>query len=87
MTRFEKLAAGIATELKGKRAILDGEIVCVDPTGRQMFNELFHKTGEPVYYAFDLLWLDGQDLSNVPTVERKAKLEKLIPNAPRTWGT
>lgn len=44
-----------------------------------MFNELFHKRGQPVYYAFDLLRLEGKDLRSLPLVERKAKLEKLIP--------
>jgi hypothetical protein len=32
-----------------------------------------------VYYAFDLLWLDGEDLRNIPLAKRKARLEKLIP--------
>lgn len=79
MTRFEKLAHGNADELKARQAILDGEIVCVDKAGRPMFKELFHKRGEPVFYAFDLLWLDGQDFRGRPLAERKAKLKKLIP--------
>ncbi len=39
---------------------------------------MFHR-GEPHFYAFDLLWLDGSDLRDLPLVERKAALRKLIP--------
>jgi ATP-dependent DNA ligase len=35
-----------------------------------------------VYYAFDLLHLDGQDIAGLPLIERKTLLEPLIANAP-----
>jgi ATP-dependent DNA ligase len=35
-----------------------------------------------VYYAFDLLHLDGRDISDLPLVERKALLEPLVANKP-----
>jgi hypothetical protein len=44
-----------------QNAILDGEIVCLDSAGRSQFNELLHRRGNPVFYAFDLLWLNGDD--------------------------
>ncbi len=31
-----------------------------------------------MFFAFDLVWLDGEDLRNVPLIERKTKLKKLI---------
>ncbi len=42
---------------------------------------MFHR-GEPYFYAFDVLWEDGVDLRDLPLVERKAKLRKLIAHAP-----
>jgi ATP-dependent DNA ligase len=42
---------------------LNGEIVCLDGEGRSLFLELLrHRRADPVFYAFDLLWLDGDDL-------------------------
>jgi bifunctional non-homologous end joining protein LigD len=35
-----------------------------------------------VFYAFDLLWLDGEDLRAKPLIERKRKLKRLLPPPP-----
>ncbi len=80
--RFQDLAQGIATDLKTTNAILDGEIVCLDDQGRSRFYDLMFHRGEPYFYAFDLLYVDGVDLRDLPLVERKAKLRKLIPRTP-----
>jgi bifunctional non-homologous end joining protein LigD len=37
------------------------------------------RRGEPRFYAFDLVWLDGRDLRSTPLIERKQLLRKLIP--------
>ena len=42
------------------------------------FNQLLSRKGEPVFYAFDLLWLDGEDLRQMPLVERKKRLAPLV---------
>jgi bifunctional non-homologous end joining protein LigD len=52
-------------------AVLDGEIVCLDSNGRPQFYDLLRRRSEPVFYAFDLLWLDGEDLRTRPLVDRK----------------
>jgi bifunctional non-homologous end joining protein LigD len=57
---FESLKKAL-TKLPVQSAIIDGEIVCLDAHGVSRFNELLKRKGEPVLYAFDLLWLDGQD--------------------------
>jgi bifunctional non-homologous end joining protein LigD len=67
-------------------AILDGEMVVLDEKGQAHFQLLqqFQKTqqGDLVYYVFDLLWLNGDDLRELPLAERKKKLIKLLhPNA------
>ncbi len=76
---FDALAKAIAKDLAERRAVIDGEVVCLDAEGRSRFYELLARKGRPYYYAFDLLWLDGQDLRDRPLLERKAKLRELVP--------
>jgi hypothetical protein len=64
--------------LKGQRAILDGEIVVLDEKGRSNFWDLMAHQGEPRYYAFDLMWLNGVDLRSRLLLERKERLRRLI---------
>ena len=59
-------------------AILDGEIVCLDRTGKSVFKELLFRKGRPRFYAFDLLWFNGEDLRRLRLVERKKRLKKLV---------
>jgi bifunctional non-homologous end joining protein LigD len=59
-------------------AILDGEIVCLDRAGKSVFKELLLRKGRPRFYAFDLLWLDGEDLRKLSLVERKNRLKRLV---------
>lgn len=74
---FDSLKTALA-ELKATDAILDGEIVCLDGEGRSQFNQLLYRRGEPVLYCFDLLWLNGRDLRQIPLIERKKRLHQLI---------
>jgi bifunctional non-homologous end joining protein LigD len=64
--------------LKAKDAILDGEIVCLDANGCSQFKELLYRRGRAVFFAFDLVWLDGVDLRQTPLIQRKKKLRKLV---------
>jgi bifunctional non-homologous end joining protein LigD len=65
-------------KLPVQNAILDGEVVCFDSNGVSQFNELMSRKGEPVFYAFDLLWLNGDDLRSLPLIERKRRLHELV---------
>ena len=65
-------------KLPVQNAILDGEVVCLDEHGVSQFNELFSRKGKPVFYAFDLLFLDGHDLRNSSLIDRKQRLHQLI---------
>ena len=78
MKRFNDLSGSITKELKVTDAILDGEIVCLDSEGKIRFNLLFRRRAEPVFYASDLLWLNGKDLRQLPLIERKKRLRQLI---------
>src|SRR3984885_10641616 len=78
---FSGLCASIGAELH-REAILDGEIVCLDAEGRPQFYELLRRRGRQspaVFYAFDLLGMDGQDLRARPLIERKQLLRELVP--------
>jgi len=65
-------------KLRVENAILDGEIVCLDESGVSQFNRRLSRKAEPVFYAFDLLWLDGEDLRELPLIERKQRLAQLV---------
>jgi bifunctional non-homologous end joining protein LigD len=78
--------------VKAQRAILDGEIVALDEEGRPSFSLMQQRTGfQPgkrrltrregvpvIYYAFDLLYLDGFDLRRVALEQRKQLLKERI---------
>ncbi|AMY10130.1 Putative DNA ligase-like protein [Luteitalea pratensis] len=76
--RFAQLGREVAAALAGRTAILDGEIVCLDANGRPDFAALMSRRGTPVYAAFDLMALDGQDLRALPLLERKRRLRRLV---------
>jgi bifunctional non-homologous end joining protein LigD len=77
---FETLKRSLA-ELPVQNAIIDGEIICLDAKGVSQFNQLLSRKGEPVLYAFDLLWLEGEDLRQRPLIERKKRLARLVRSA------
>jgi len=63
--------------------ILDGEVVVVDDFGKASFQLLqtYGKSGKGklAYYVFDILYLDGYDLTNLSLIKRKEILKKIIP--------
>jgi len=89
--RYPELA-GLPQFIKAKSAILDGEVVALDEEGRASFSLMQQRTGfrpggrratanadvPVIYYAFDLLYLDGFDWRRVPLEERKRKLATLL---------
>ena len=73
--------------LSVKNAIIDDEITVLDQNGKSSFQLLqsYGKTKQTplVYYAFDLLFLDGTDLRSRPLGERRKLLAKLLRQAKR----
>ena len=66
-----------------RSAILDGELVLPDKTGAPDFRGLHRAVAssrhhELVFFAFDLLHRDGQDLRPLPLIERRKRLARLI---------
>ena len=78
--------------VKAKTAILDGEVVALDADGRASFSLMQQRTGfrpgghriaakadiPVLYYAFDLLYLDGYDWRRANLVDRKSKLREIL---------
>ncbi|MCC4233632.1 DNA ligase D [Sphingobium soli] len=79
--RFASLIADAVT-LDARSALIDGEAVVILPDGRTSFQALQaalkSDPGKIDYMAFDLLALDGEDLTGRPLLERKEKLAALI---------
>ena len=81
---FNKKFSPIVDALRkfGFEAVLDGEIVVVDAEGRADFQALQHyqdsARGRLLYYAFDLLYFQGHDLTGLPLLRRKELLKKIL---------
>ena len=78
--------ARAALKLPVESAILDGEVIAQLPSGVGSFQALQNalksgSTSQLVYYAFDLLFLDGRDLRSELLVERKKLLAALVAEA------
>ena len=73
--------ARAAARVRATSAVLDGEIVALDADGRPSFQALHHAATEGlsiVYYAFDLLHLNGRDLTRQPLDDRRAALRQVV---------
>ncbi len=84
--RFAPIATE-ARQLGHPTMILDGEAVVLDDKGRSDFGMLqravgrkpsLHDPREILFFAFDILYLDGRDLSRVPLSERRRLLESIV---------
>jgi bifunctional non-homologous end joining protein LigD len=91
---FADLCDGLARDLRGRRCVLDGEIVCLDQHGKTDFKSLLFRRQEPCFYAFDVLWdqhawsddeeerrrfRNGEDVRYLPLIDRKLRLRRVIP--------
>jgi bifunctional non-homologous end joining protein LigD len=97
-TRGRKDAAGYfgpflspPTWLDAEEAIIDGEVIALDDAGEPDFGLLQQQIGRRgtasggrvVYEAFDLLYLDGQSLTDLPLEDRKVRLGRVLREDPR----
>src|SRR5215471_16860167 len=79
MSRFVGLGDRIAASLDVSDAILDGEVIAADETGRPQFYDLLRDTRAPAYVAFDAIWLNSTDLRALPLTERRQHLQNILP--------
>ena len=91
---FPGLCEGLASDLKCRRCMLDGEIICLDSHGKSQFRDQLLRHAGPLYYAFDILWdeharsgdeeemrrfRDGEDVRYLPLIDRKLRLHAVVP--------
>jgi bifunctional non-homologous end joining protein LigD len=69
----------LVSEIKADQAVLDGELAVTDAMGRSVFASIMRDRRRARYCAFDLLWLNGEDLRGQPLLERKARLKRILP--------
>lgn len=75
--------------LRCKEVVLDGEIAALDRQGRSSFQllqarELSGQRPPIFYYVFDIIQLDGKDMTGIPLLKRKAMVKALLANLPDT---
>src|ERR1051325_11273664 len=73
-------------QINAHTAIIDGEVVAINNSGKPSFQILQNRKSlgrdwHIVYYAFDLLNLEGEDLTQLPLDERKEKLRTILANS------
>ena len=82
LTRVYPSIAEAGRQLKVQQAVLDGEIVALDAAGRPSFQALQHRSATSkhtiVFYAFDVLHLDGASLIDEPLTTRRTMVAKII---------
>ncbi len=89
--QFPEIAKALAQSVKADNAILDGEIVALDENGSPSFQLLQNHVGfrrsaalrgeKPqtlIFYAFDLLYLNGFDLRRAALIDRRRLLSSII---------
>jgi bifunctional non-homologous end joining protein LigD len=84
-SRFPAVAT-TAAKLPVRQALLDGEVAVMLPNGTTSFQALqntlaYRGQGQLVYFVFDLLHLEGRDLTRLGLDERKRTLVRLIGTA------
>ncbi|MFL6605699.1 MAG: non-homologous end-joining DNA ligase [Steroidobacteraceae bacterium] len=82
LTRIYPRLAAAALQLKAEAAVIDGEIVALGPDGKPSFQALQHRGSNPghqiVFYAFDVLHVDGRDVTDESLMRRRARLPAIV---------
>jgi bifunctional non-homologous end joining protein LigD len=76
--RFPSVAKALAQAVRTPDCVLDGEVCALDEQGRSSFSVMQQGSGPLVFYAFDLLEVDGEPLLDLPLDERRERLEGLL---------
>jgi len=86
LTAMYPTVASAASKLGANQVVIDGEIVALDERGRPAFQALQHRSShlkhQIAFYAFDVLHLEGCDITREPIEGRRALLPKLISSNP-----
>ena len=80
---FHELAKRIGSLFPQRRAVLDGEIVCLNDQGEPQFADLLFRRGDPSFVCFDLLYEVGKDFRHEQLVDRKLALRRFLAHVPK----
>ena len=69
--QWPQLAEEIAHAVRAFSCVLDGESCCLEPDGRTNFNKLLFRREWSHFYAFDVLSINGEDMTSLSLLERK----------------
>jgi DNA ligase D-like protein (predicted ligase) len=82
LAHMDSSIVAAAGKVRAEQAIIDGEIVALDESGRPSFQALQHPTSHSgyrrVFYAFDLLHLNGEDRTSKSLLERRGPLAEVV---------
>ncbi len=81
--RFAAVARALPAAVRTPHCVLDGEVCALDEQGRTSFSAMQQGTDAVVYYAFDLLEVEGRPLIERPFSERRERLADLLDPASR----
>jgi len=85
LTRMYPGIAAMGAHLETEQVVLDGEIVALDIEGRPAFQALQHRSSYPnhqiMFYAFDVLHVNGRDWTHRPLSARREKLATVLANS------
>jgi len=76
--RFTTVSRALARAVRTPDCVLDGEVCALDDDGRSSFSVMQQGKGPLVYYAFDVLEVDGEPLLELPLHERRSRLVELL---------
>ena len=76
--RFPTVARALGRATRSPDCVLDGEVCALDDEGRSSFSVMQQGSGPLVFYAFDVLEVDGEPLLDLPLTERRKRLEALL---------
>jgi bifunctional non-homologous end joining protein LigD len=84
--RFGNVARELPKALRTTDCVLDGEVCALDESGRSSFSAMQQgKADTPiVYYVFDVLEVEGEPLVDLPLVDRRKRLERLLDRRNKT---
>jgi bifunctional non-homologous end joining protein LigD len=83
--KYQRIADAVA-RLGLTNSVLDGELVAMDDKGKASFSKMQAAAQDEhvplIYHLFDILIDEGEDIRNIPLVERKARLKALLRSPP-----
>jgi bifunctional non-homologous end joining protein LigD len=86
LTRTYPAIVAAAKRLHAHDVVLDGEIVALAPDGQPSFQALQHRASAGqfaiAYYAFDILEIDGEELTGLPLAARRQRLASVVRGTP-----